>query len=124
MSPGYSESSIEAQVRDLFVRNHWYPLKTDAALVVRGGKRHGTIQTGFPDRVFLLGLGAEKLLTLAALVELKTDTGKLSGDQVDRHRELREWYDINPHVIRTPEQALHLIAEGKRLQRLLGKEQL
>ncbi|WP_407543801.1 hypothetical protein Q0M94_28375 (plasmid) [Deinococcus radiomollis] len=111
-----TERQVEAAVVDLFLRAGWHSVKTDAALVIRGGRRRGSIQAGFPDRVFLLGLGAEALLTLACVVELKTDSGQLSPDQIDMHNHLRDHYRIHPHVIRSAEQAVHLIRAGQVLQ--------
>jgi len=105
-------------VRDLFIRAGWYSdLKTDAALVVRGGKRHGTIKTGFPDRVFLLGCGLG--VCLAVLIELKTESGRLSDEQRDMHHHLRETYGIHPHLIRTPEEAKQIVALGRQIRKVV-----
>ena len=119
----YAEAQIEAQVIDLFIRNGWYSdLKTDAALVSRGQSRgrikHGTLPLGFPDRVFLLGLPGFRL-GLAALVELKTATGETRESQVACHGTLQVIYNLAPQIIRSPEEALHLIAEGRRLRAVL-----
>jgi hypothetical protein len=118
MTTAPTERQVEAQVRDLFLRAGWYAdLKTDAALVVRGGRRRGTIQTGFPDRVMLLGLGGG--LCLAALIELKTDTGRLSTEQVEMHAHLRDAYRIHPHTIRSPQEAVGIIRAGLALKAAL-----
>lgn len=117
-----SESQVEDQVRDLFIRAGWYPLKTDAALVTRGRSRgrvkHGTLPEGFPDRVFLLGLPGFSL-GLSVLVELKTATGPIRDSQIACHATLQVVYQLAPHIVRTPEEALPLIAEGRRLRALL-----
>lgn len=119
MSPNYSEAQVESQVRDLFIRAGWYSeLKTDAAMIARGsGRRRGHIETGFPDRVFLLGCGLG--VCLAAVIELKTDTGRLSPEQVDMHHHLRETYGIHPHLIRTPEDATPILALGRQIRKAL-----
>lgn len=118
----YSEAQIESQVRDLFLRTGWYAdLKTDTAMVNRGqskGRKHGTLPLGFPDRVFLLGLPGFNL-TLAAVVELKTATGRTRPDQTECHELVASAYDIPAHIIHSPEEALHLIAEGRRLRAIL-----
>lgn len=116
-----SEAQIGAQVRDLFLQAGWYSdLKTDAALVSRGKGRgkHGTLPLGFPDRVFLLGLPGFAL-GLAALVELKTETGERRDSQVTCHSTLEVVYQLRAHIVRSPEDALHLIAEGQRIRTAL-----
>ena len=121
--PPASEAQIESQVRDLFLRAGWYSdLKTDAAMVIRGQSRgrvkRGSLPLGFPDRVFLLGLPGYSL-GLAALVELKTATGETRDSQLLCHDTLRVVYGLAAHIVRTPEEALHLIDEGRRLRTLL-----
>ena len=121
--PPATEAQIEAQVRDLFLRAGWYSdLKTDAALVIRGQSRgqakRGSLPLGFPDRVFLLGLPGFSL-GLAALVELKTATGETRDSQTACHATLQVVYQLTAHIVRTPEDALRLIAEGRRLRGLL-----
>ncbi|GGJ65195.1 hypothetical protein [Deinococcus aquiradiocola] len=120
--PHASEAMIEAAVCDLFTRAGWYALKTDAAQVTRGARHarpaRGTIDVGFPDRVFLLSLPGSPLC-LAALVELKTATGRVRASQVARHAELRDRYGLKPQIVRDARQAEHLIHEGLRLRRLL-----
>ena len=121
--PPATEAQIEASVCDLFIRNGWYSdLKTDAALVGRGQSRgrvkRGSLPLGFPDRVFLLGLPGLSL-GLAALVELKTVTGETRDSQTACHATLHTVYQLTAHIVRTPEDALHLIAEGRRLKGLL-----
>ena len=117
--PPASEAQIESQVRDLFLRAGWYSdLKTDAAMVSRGRVKQGTLPLGFPDRVFLLGLPGFSL-GLAALVELKTATGETKDSQLLCHNTLRVVYGLAAHIVRIPEDALHLIAEGRRLRALL-----
>ena len=122
MTLAATEAEVEATVCDLFIRAGWYAVKTDAATITRGAGRgrvqRGTIQTGFPDRVFLLSLPGTPLC-LAALVELKTATGRMRDSQVEKHIELRELYGLHPQIIRDVTQAQHLIAEGLRLKRLL-----
>ena len=120
--PPATEAQIETQVRDLFIRAGWYSdLKTDAALVIRGqsrGRARGSLPLGFPDRVFLLGLPGFSV-GLAALVELKTATGETRDSQIACHATLHTVYQLKAHIVRTPEDALHLIAEGRRLKALL-----
>ena len=119
--PPASEAQIESQVRDLFLRAGWYSdLKTDAALIGRGRGRvkWGSLPLGFPDRVFLLSLPGYSL-SLAALVELKTATGETRDSQLVCHDTLRVVYGLAAHIVRTPEEALHLIDEGRRLRALL-----
>ena len=120
--PAAIEAQIEAAVCDLFIRAGWYPVKTDAAQITRGAGRgrvqRGTIETGFPDRLFLLGLPGSAL-GLVALVELKTATGRTRDSQIQKHDELRHLYGLQPQIIRDARQAEFLIREGLRLKVML-----
>lgn len=111
-----TEREIEGAIRDLFLRAGWYAAKTDAAMVVRGKGRvaRGHLPLGFPDMTFFLGIPRSGLC-LAALVEVKTATGKLRDSQEECHQELRDLYGITPHVIRDAAQARTLIAEALRV---------
>lgn len=115
--PTLSEAQVEALIRDLFLRAGWYPAKTDSGMVTRGtGRRvqRGHLPIGFPDLTMLHALPGTALC-LAALIETKTATGKLRDSQVERHAELRDLYGIQAHVIRSPEQAVHLITQARRV---------
>lgn len=116
------EREVEAAVRDLFLKAGWYPVKTDAAMVTRGSGRgrvkRGHIEAGFPDFIYLFALPGLPL-ALAAVVELKSPTGELRDDQMDMHRLLRDLYRLTPHVVRSADDALHLIQAGLELRRLL-----
>jgi len=118
------ERQIEATVRDLFMTAGWKPVKTDAAMVIRGTGRgrvqRGHIEAGFPDCIYVLGLPGLQL-SLAAVVELKSATGTLEQDQIDMHQHLKLAYQITTVVIREPQEALHLIAEGRRLRTLIRR---
>jgi hypothetical protein len=116
------EREIEAAVRDLFITAGWKPVKTDAAMVIRGGRgaRRGHIDEGFPDSIYVLGLPG-LTLSLAAVVELKTATGTLRDKQIEMHQHLQLVYQITTVIIRDPQEALHLIAEGRRLRSLIRR---
>ncbi len=122
--PPLTEAETEAQITDILTRHGWYGVKTDAALVIRGRGRvpRGHIPQGFPDMTYLLALPGTPLC-LAALVETKTMTGKLSDAQVEKHAELRDLYGIHTYVLRDPAQALALVTEGRRLLGLLRDRQ-
>lgn len=113
-----TEAQIEAAITDLFLRAGWYPVKTDAGMVSRGRSQsrvqRGHIRTGFPDMTYLLGLPGTGLC-LAALVETKTQTGKLRSSQIERHTELRDLYGIEAHVIRDPQEATKLIKAAREV---------
>ena len=111
-----SEKEIEAAISELFLRHGWYPLKTDAGQVTRGGRtrKRGHIKTGFPDMTYLLALPGTGLC-LAALVETKTDAGQLRPSQVETHAKLRRQYGIPVHVVRDAADARTLIAEARFL---------
>ncbi|GGO32817.1 hypothetical protein [Deinococcus humi] len=49
--PALTEAETEAQISNILTRHHWYLVKTDAALVVRGWGRLPChqIPQGFPD---------------------------------------------------------------------------
>lgn len=113
-----SEADIEASIHDLLLTAGFYPVKTDAALVVRGGRGRSHIPRGFPDMTFLYRLPGTSLC-LAALVETKTASGKLRQSQVECHAELREVHGLHPHILRDVREAVALIAEARRLARLL-----
>lgn len=119
-----TEAQTEAAIRDLFLRAGWFPAKTDAAMVSRGRSRvqRGHLPLGFPDMTFLLGL-PDTDLCLAALVEVKTQSGKLRDTQIEMHRTLRDLYGIRPQVIRDAADALNLIHEGRRLTAKLKGQQ-
>lgn len=109
-----TEAQLERSVHDRFLSAGWYPLKTDAATRVRGGKG-GHIETGFPDGVFLLGLDCG--LCLAVVIELKEPKkGKLSDDQVRVHKKLRAHHNIEPHIVRTTAEVDGLIRLGRTLR--------
>lgn len=117
MPPSLSEAQIEAQVRDYFLRAGWYPVKTDSAMVIRGTRgrvSRGHLPIGFPDLTMIRSLPGTDL-TLAALIEMKTPTGRIREAQVERHAELRDLYGIPVHVIRDPTQATHLITQARRI---------
>ncbi|QLG11019.1 VRR-NUC domain-containing protein [Deinococcus sp. D7000] len=119
-----TEAETEAQISDILIRHGWYPVKTDAALVIRGRGRvpRSHIPQGFPDMTYLLALPGTPLC-LAALVETKTVIGKLSDAQTAKHAELRDLYGIRTHVLREPAQALALVGEGRRVVGLLRDRQ-
>ena len=109
-----SEKEIEAAISELFLRHGWYPLKTDAGQVTRGGRtrKRGHIETGFPDMTYLLALPGTGLC-LAALVETKTEAGKLRPSQIETHDRLRHQYGLAVHVVRDAAEARTLIAEAR-----------
>ncbi|GGO22073.1 hypothetical protein [Deinococcus humi] len=115
-----TEAETEAQISDILKRHHWYPVKTDAALVIRGRGRvpRSHIPLGFPDMTYLLALPGTSLC-LAALVETKTLKGKLRDSQTARHAELKDLYDLHVHVLRDPAQALALVTEAQRVLGML-----
>lgn len=117
-----TEREIENAIRDAFLSAGWHPVKTDAGQITRGqkpgGRARGHIRRGFPDMTFLLGLPGTGLC-VAALVEVKTATGKLRPEQVQMHAELRAHYGIEPHVLRSPQEARALIQTGRHLQAAL-----
>lgn len=120
--PSLTEAQTEAQISNILTRHGWYPVKTDAALVIRGWGRvpRGHIPQGFPDMTYLLALPGTPLC-LAALVETKTVTGTLSDAQRAKHAELRDLYGLHTHVLREPAQAL--VGEGRRVVGLLRDRQ-
>ena len=114
--PPPSEAQTEAAMSALFKRCGWYPVKTEAGMVAkatRGRKRKGTLPAGFPDMIFLKGVRGTRLC-LAALVETKSPTGKLSPEQIKRHAELA-MYGIRVTVVRDLREAQELIAEARLL---------
>lgn len=113
-----TEREIENSIRDLFLRAGWYPAKTDSGMVARGTQRRGHLPSGFPDLTMLRALPGSPLC-LAALIEVKTLTGKLLDSQVERHAELRDLYGLHPHIIRDPREAVALIKEAQRLAAIL-----
>ena len=114
-----TEAEVEGQMTELFIRNGWKPLKTEAGMKKRSGHA-GYIPAGWPDMAYFLALG-ETGLTLAALVETKSATGKLRPDQVALHSELRREYGITVHVVRDPQDALEIIRTGRALRVALAK---
>lgn len=91
-------------------------------MVKRGhGPKRGHLPPGFPDLTVLRRLPGTPLC-LAALIEVKTETGTLEPSQVERHAELRT-LGLSPQIIRDTEAATALIAEGHRLAALLGGAQ-
>jgi hypothetical protein len=116
-----TERETEDSIRALFLQAGWYPVKTEAGMVKRGhGPKRGHLPTGFPDLTVLRRLPGSALC-LAALIEVKTDRGELSASQVARHTELRQ-HGLHPQIIRDPQAAAALIAEGHRLAALLGDD--
>lgn len=113
-----SERDIEAALRQALTLGGFHVVKTDAGMVGRGSGR-GHIASGFPDLVCLHRLPGSTL-SLAALIETKTATGRLRESQVTRHAELRDVYGLTPHVLRDPAEALLLIQEARRLRALLA----
>lgn len=116
-----TEREIENSIRDLFLRAGWYPAKTDSGMVARGTRARvsrGHLPLGFPDLTMLRALPGSSLC-LAALIEVKTLTGKLLDSQVERHAELRELYGIHPHIIRDAREAVSLIKEAHRIAAIL-----
>ena len=111
-----SEKEIEDAINALFLRYGWYPLKTDAGQVTRGGstRKRGHIESGFPDMVYLLALPGTALC-LAALVETKTEQGKLRPSQVATHAKLRQQYGLAVHIVRDAAEARTLIVEARFL---------
>lgn len=109
-----SEKEIEGAISALFLRYGWYPLKTDAGQVTRGGRtrKRGHIETGFPDMTYLLALPGTGLC-LAALIETKTEKGKLRPSQVEAHEKLRRQYGLAVHIVRDAAEARTLIAEAR-----------
>lgn len=109
-----SERQIEAATSDLFLRHGWYALKTDAGQVTRGGRtrKRGHIETGFPDMTYLLAVPGAGLC-LAALVETKTEQGKLRPSQVETHDKLQRQYGMAVHIVRDAAEARTLIAEAR-----------
>lgn len=106
--PQHSEKQIEAQIRDVWLRLGYYPVKTDAG---RSGAR---LPVGFPDGLsFLPVIGTP--FALAVLVELKTERGQLSDDQVKYHALLRA-HGLTPVTLRDPAEAHALATEGRALR--------
>ena len=114
-----TEAEVEAQMSELFVRNGWKPLKTEAGMRKRSGHA-GYIPAGWPDMAYFLALG-ETGLCLSALVETKSATGQLRPDQLALHAELRREYGITVHVVRDPQDALTIIRAGRALRAALAK---
>ena len=114
-----TEAEVEAQMSELFVRNGWKPLKTEAGMKKRSGHA-GYIPAGWPDMAYFLALGKTGLC-LSALVETKSTTGKLRPDQVSLHAELRQEYGITVHVVRDPQDALSIIQKGRAIKAALAK---
>jgi hypothetical protein len=112
-----TEAQVEAQTCELFARHGWLSVKTDAGEVRRGG-RPGNLPTGFPDVLFLLSLPG-CALSLCALVEMKTHRGRVRDSQHAYHAQLRTVYGLSPQIVRTPEEALKLIDEGRRIRSAL-----
>lgn len=108
--PDLSEAQTEAQISDVLTRHGRYPVKTDAALVIRGWGRvsRSHIPQGFPDMTYLLALPGTPL-GLAALVE--------------KHAELHDQYGLHAHVLREPPPALALVTEVRRVVGLLRDRQ-
>ena len=119
----FTEREVESAIAELFERAGWKAVKTDAAMVSRGTGRvqRGHLPLGFPDMTFFLALPGSHLC-LAALVEVKTKTGKLRPSQIEMHRTLQDLYGLTPHVIRDAADALNLIQEGQHLTRRLRGE--
>ncbi|KQR33141.1 VRR-NUC domain-containing protein [Deinococcus sp. Leaf326] len=116
-----TEREIEDSIRELFLRAGWYALKTEAGMVARGqrGLRKGHLPNGFPDLTMLCRLPGSPL-ALAALIEVKTETGELRPSQVKCHGELRAC-GLSPQIIRDADEARGLIAEAQRLSGLLRR---
>lgn len=115
-----SEAEVEGSLNALFLRYGWYPVKTDAGQVTRGGRtrKRGHIESGFPDMTYLLALPGTGLC-LAALVETKTEKGKLRPSQVEMHRKLQQQYGLTPHVVRDAAEAMSLIRQARHLVAVL-----
>ena len=108
-----TEAGTEAQISDILQRHGWYPVKTDAALVIRG-RGHVPrchIPLVSPNMTYMLALP----LCLAALEETKVPTGKLRESQLAKHAELKDLYDTHVHVLRHPVQALALVTKARRI---------
>lgn len=119
--PPATEREIENSIRDLFLRAGWYPVKSDSGMVARGTRgrvQRGHLPLGFPDLTMLCALPGTTLC-LAALIEVKTLSGRLRDSQVQRHAELRDLYGIHPHVIRDAREAVALIQEARRVAAIL-----
>jgi hypothetical protein len=112
-----TEAQTEEQTADLFRRYGWEPVKTDAGTVRRGGGKHGSLPDGFPDMLFLLSLPGSALC-LCAMVELKTRKGRVRDSQHAYYRHART-LGLSPQIVRTPEEALSLIDEGRRIRSAL-----
>ncbi|AFD25813.1 hypothetical protein DGo_CA1886 [Deinococcus gobiensis I-0] len=80
-------------------------------------QKHGHLPAGFPDLTVFRRLPGTPLC-LAALIEVKTETGTLEPSQVERHAELVT-YGLSPRIIRDAGAAAALIAEGNRVAALL-----
>lgn len=106
--PGYSERQIEAQIREMWLRLGYYPVKTDAG---RSGAR---LPVGFPDGLSFLPVTGTPF-ALALLVELKTERGGLSEDQLAYHALLRA-HGLTPVTLRDPDEARALAMEGRTLR--------
>ncbi|MFC6617975.1 hypothetical protein [Deinococcus radiophilus] len=118
-----TEAEVEASVVDRFALAGWYPVKTEANMLRRGKAgqtRPGHIPPGFPDYLFMLGLGEGTGLGLCVLVELKRPKGgKLSARQRLMRANLGQNYGLAVHVVRSMEEAEAVIALGDRLQAAL-----
>lgn len=119
-----SEAEIESSVSGLLLRYGWYPLKTDAGQVTRGGRtrKRGHIETGFPDMTYLLALPGTGLC-LAALIETKTEKGKLRPSQVETHAKLQRQYGLAVHIVRDVAEATALVTEARQLVGALKEAQ-
>lgn len=106
--PQYSEKQIEAQIREMWLRLGYYPVKTDA------GKSGSRLPVGFPDGLSFLPVTGTPF-ALALLVELKTGRGQLSEDQVAYHALLRA-HGLTPVTLRDPDEARALAMEGRALR--------
>lgn len=112
-----SEAQTEAAVRDLFLRSGWYPVKTDSGMVARatrGRKTRGTLPIGFPDDAYFKGLAGTRLC-LAALLELKSPTGRVRLSQQERHAELA-MYGIQVSVVRDVRECQEVIAQARAIE--------
>lgn len=111
--PALSETQVESQIKALFLRAGWFPVKTEAGMVARGG-RPGHLPAGYPDLTMLRALPGTDLC-LAALIETKTASGRVRASQVKCHADLQAQYGIRAHIVRDPQQAVHLITQARRI---------